>query len=359
MPRSRNVTAGVSDAHALHRGTVPASYVRALLDFAVERGVGRQDLVAASGLADALLSDDDDRIPLDACVRLMGAAVSASGDPAFALKFGETVRTEALGLAFLIAGVAGTVDAARAEFNRYDGLIGDDSRGGSDALAVVKDRRGLWLEFRPSAYTAHVWLVEVAVAWCVRETRKMLALHYARRPFPRAIHFTHGEPSYRDEYERILSAPLTFASDRNALLVDDDFLTLAMPGANPYVARVLSRHAAALRAQAEKVKTMKGRVERVLVAALPSGGATLEFAARELGLSRQGLSRRLKAEGATFDRVLKDLRRELAVHDLSEGLSVSETAYRLGFSEPSAFSRAFKRWTGLTPRVYREPRTRR
>jgi hypothetical protein len=229
------MTAGVTGP----RGTVPASYVRALLDFAVERGASRQNLLAASGLVGAPLSDDDHRMPLDACVRLMAASVKASGDPAFALEFGERVRTEALGLPFLIAGVAGTVEEARLEFNRYNALIGEDGSGsvGADALGVVKDRRGVWLEFRPSAYMAHVWLVEVAVVWCVRETRRMLALHHASRPFPRAIHFVHDEPSYRDEYVRILAAPLVFGSDRNALLVDDSFLTLAMPGASPYVSR--------------------------------------------------------------------------------------------------------------------------
>ncbi len=349
MRRSNSMTAGITGP----RGTVPASYVRELLDFAVERGAARQGLLAGAGLAGAPLSDDDHRLPLDACVRLMAASVKGRGDPAFALKFGERVRTEALGLPFLIAGVAGTVEKARAEFNRYSGLIGEDGSGGEEALGVVKDRHGVWLEFRPSAYTAHVWLVEVAVVWCVRETRRMLALRHGSRPFPRAIHFVHDQPSYREEYARILAAPLVFASDRNALLVDDDFLTLAMPGASPYVSRVLSRHAGTLAERAEKVRTVRGRVENVLLPALPSGKATLEFVARELGLSRQGLSRRLKAEQTTFEKILGSLRRELAVQYLSEGLPIAETAYRLGFSEPAAFSRAFKRWTGISPRGYR------
>jgi AraC-like DNA-binding protein len=69
-----------------------------------------------------------------------------------------------------------------------------------------------------------------------------------------------------------------------------------------------------------------------------------------LGMSRQTLFRRLKVEGVTFELVLDDLRRTLALHYLGgQKVSVNETAYLVGFSEPAAFSRAFKRWTGSNP----------
>jgi AraC-like DNA-binding protein len=70
-----------------------------------------------------------------------------------------------------------------------------------------------------------------------------------------------------------------------------------------------------------------------------------------MGLSRQALFRRLKGEGATFEKVLDELRRQMALHYLSgKKVSVNETAFLVGFSEPAAFSRAFKRWTGKSPR---------
>ena len=79
----------------------------------------------------------------------------------------------------------------------------------------------------------------------------------------------------------------------------------------------------------------------------------METIAGELGLSRQTLFRRLKAEGTTFERVLDDLRHRLALHYLDGGkMSVNQTAYLVGFSDPAAFSRAFKRWTGSSPRAY-------
>jgi AraC-like DNA-binding protein len=76
----------------------------------------------------------------------------------------------------------------------------------------------------------------------------------------------------------------------------------------------------------------------------------MDHVARAMGVSRTSLYRKLKAEGVGFDELLDDLRRRMALHYLNgEKVSVNETAYLVGFSEPSAFSRAFKRWTGTSP----------
>jgi AraC-like DNA-binding protein len=92
------------------------------------------------------------------------------------------------------------------------------------------------------------------------------------------------------------------------------------------------------------------RVERCLEPLLPSGEVGIERIARALGCSRQTLYRRLKAEGTTFEQVLDSLRRRLALRYIEgERTGVKQAAYRLGFSDPAAFSRAFKRWTGRSP----------
>src|SRR5437588_7696532 len=83
-----------------------------------------------------------------------------------------------------------------------------------------------------------------------------------------------------------------------------------------------------------------------------TGEASMDMIAVKLGLSRQTLFRKLKTEGITFEKVLDELRHKLALHYLNgKKVSVNETAYLVGYSEPSAFSRAFKRWTGSSPRV--------
>ncbi len=106
---------------------------------------------------------------------------------------------------------------------------------------------------------------------------------------------------------------------------------------------------------AAQKRCFRKEVESAIEPLLGSGEVGIDRVARELGMSRQTLYRRLKAEGTTFEEVLDAKRRQLAVRYLAlDGSSVKAAAYRLGFSDPAAFSRAFKRWTGTSPSDFRE-----
>lgn len=126
------------------------------------------------------------------------------------------------------------------------------------------------------------------------------------------------------------------------------FLALLGEFAKAFESRSTARRPAKPRASA-----FRAEVERRLEPLLASGEVGIERVARDLGYSRQTLYRRLKAEGITYEQLLDGLRRRLALRFLREGLSVKDAAYRLGFSDPAAFSRAFKRWTGTSPRDMR------
>lgn len=119
--------------------------------------------------------------------------------------------------------------------------------------------------------------------------------------------------------------------------------------ANAFVA-FLGSVAKAMEAAAKPRETpFRHEVEQRIEPLLAAGPVRIDQVARAMGLSRQTLYRRLKAEGATFEEVLDGLRRRHALRLVREGLPVKEIAYRLGFSDPAAFSRAFKRWTGASP----------
>ena len=106
---------------------------------------------------------------------------------------------------------------------------------------------------------------------------------------------------------------------------------------------------------AARKRCFKQEVESAIEPLLGSGEVSIDRVARELGMSRQTLYRRLKAEGTTFEELLDAKRRQLAVRYLAlDRSSVKAAAYKLGFSDPAAFSRAFKRWTGTSPSSFRE-----
>ncbi|HYJ83921.1 MAG TPA: helix-turn-helix transcriptional regulator [Allosphingosinicella sp.] len=110
---------------------------------------------------------------------------------------------------------------------------------------------------------------------------------------------------------------------------------------------------AAERKAPPRASPFRAEVEARLEPLLASGEVGIERLARDLGCSRQTLYRRLKSEGITYEQLLDGLRRRLALRFMREELSVKEAAYRLGFSDPAAFSRAFKRWTGSSPSAAR------
>lgn len=118
---------------------------------------------------------------------------------------------------------------------------------------------------------------------------------------------------------------------------------------SPFMA-FLDELAGAIERGGSRKPSFRHEVEQCIAPLLAAGDANIDRAAGNLGISRQTLYRRLKAENATFEQLLDDLRHRLALKLINDQhLSVKQASWRLGFSDPAAFSRAFKRWTGISP----------
>jgi AraC-like DNA-binding protein len=336
--------------------TVAAGYPKALLDFAVSRGADRQVLIERSHICLDDLKDQDNRIPLANYMALLKAGIELCNEPALSLLFGEAVKLQDISIVGLIGVAFDNVESVRRQVNRYAPLTLDADDGGTaDAVELVRENGDVWLKFTGDIYKTNPLLTESGIARNVCGARALAASmpNFANLKFPKAIRFTHAEPSYRAEYDRIFGVPLFFGSHMNALLMDEALLKMKLPRTNPYLSEIMSARADELLKSLESSKTIRGRVENLLIPILHTGVASMDTIAGKLGLSRQTLFRKLKAEGITFEKVLDELRRKLALHYLNEKkVSVNEIAYLLGFSEPAAFSRAFKRWTGSSPRMY-------
>jgi AraC-like DNA-binding protein len=336
---------GVSSA------TVSAGFARGLFELALRKGAPRDALLAQAGLSAPELEQMEARLPFDAYVALMRAAKALTGDPALALHYGEQVNIAEVSIAGLVGQASPTLLESWAQLNRFVPLVVEtENAGGGERFPVVRDRHGLWLtdaRLHPNAFPE---LTESALAQLACGPRR-----YGAPPFVRAVRVTHADPGYAGEYERIFQAPVTFGADRNGLLLDEAVVTRRFKVLPPYAAEVLAGHADSLLARLDGARSTRGQVEAILAPLLDRGEPRMEAVAAQLGVSRQTLFRRLKSEGATFEAVLDDLRLKLALRHLCEGgLSVNATAFRLGFSDPAAFSRAFKRWTGKSPSQARE-----
>lgn len=340
--------------------TIGAGYPRALADFAVAKGADRKALLARSGIGEQELNHQDNRVPLSNYVKLLKTAAEMTNDPAIALHYGKAVRMQEISIVGLICEACeATIDVGR-QLNRYAALVVDDDRGEPATLmrGVWKDG-GVWIEGPSEYFTSYPLIAEAEFARLVWNMRVMFANspEFQKMKIPRVVHFMHQDPGYATEYERIFEAPVVFGSDWNAMEIDPEFLTLKQPPVNRYVFGVLSERAEALLKSLENSKTTRGRVEGLLMPILHTGDASIDRVADKLAVSRQTLYRQLKAEGVTFEQVLDELRHKLALHFLAgKKVSVNETAYLVGFSDPAAFSRAFKRWTGASPSAARAAR---
>ena len=338
--------------------TIAAGYPKAFLDFAVSKGADRQTLLDRSGIPLVDLSDLDKRIPLGNYVTLLQAGIELCREPALALLFGEAVNGQNLSIAGLMgrAFAFDSMESARQQIDRYSPLALDTDDAAATAIEMVRENGDVALKFTWKVYVDYPLLTESACARTVCGARQLQAVmpEFANMTFPKAIHFAHKEPGYRAEYDRIFGVPLIFESHMNAIIVDEGFLSIRLPDTNPYLSRILKTHADELLKNLENSKSTRGRVESLLLPILHTGDVSIATITAKLGVSRQTLFRKLKAEGVSYEQVLDELRHTLALRYLKEKkMSVTETAYLVGFSNPTAFSHAFKRWTGSRPRVIR------
>ncbi len=188
-------------------------------------------------------------------------------------------------------------------------------------------------------------------------TAALQALHLRRETDGRArfeyVAFTH-QPDDLAEAERILGCPVRPRSVWNGLALTRATWQLPMRRRDPALRAVLERHAADIAARRPAGHTIEADVRRVLASRLARGDVGVGSIARDLAMSVRTMQRRLTADGWKFEDLVDRVRRDLAERHLSESaLSIAEIGYLLGYSEPAAFHRAFKRWTGSPPQAFR------
>ena len=329
--------------------TVAAGLARGLMALAVARGASPAALAARSGIAVEELQDVNRRIPFAKYVALMRAGQELANDPALALHYGESNDMSEVSVVGLIAYACETMLEALVQVNRYGRLVVEVD-GPSRRFEVTHKDGGLWIVDARENPNDFPELTESTFARAICGPRRFGVSQIAK-----TVHVTHHAPAYRAEYARIFGAPVTFEAGWNAVLLDETWLSHKIAVQPRYVFGVLSEHADALLRNLEGSKSTRGRVESLLMPVLHKGEASMDAVAQKLEISRQTLFRQLKAEGTTFEKVLDELRHQLALQYLrGRKASVNETAYLVGFSEPAAFSRAFKRWTGVNPREMRQ-----
>lgn len=329
--------------------TVSAGLARGYFNFAVARGANADELAARAGISSALFEDLDNRIPFDAYIALVRAGKALTGDGALPLRFAEAVDMSEFSVVGLLTLASETMSEAYAQLNRYGRLVAEVDIGREGRFKTELTDAGVWVVDTRNQANDTFELTESTFTRMIAGPRRFLPFQHVLE-----VQVTHTEPVHRAAYDEIWRCPITFNAPWNAMRMDPALGAHRVQVQPRYVFGVLSAHADQLLKQLENAKTVRGRVESLLMPLLHTGEIAMTTIAAKMNQSRHTLHRALKDEGVTFEQVLDDLRHKLALHYLQgKKVSVNETAYLVGFSDPAAFSRAFKRWTGVSPRKAR------
>ncbi len=171
---------------------------------------------------------------------------------------------------------------------------------------------------------------------------------------PIEVHLQYRAPDYLSEYEKIFSSQLFFEQQNNILVFSKDILSLPSKSYNDYLDDLVQKQGRALLKELRTDKSLKLQTQQLIIKQLPTGRLNLDIIAEKMNMNRRTLARNLKAENTSFQDVLETTRKKLATDYLQQHtLSINDIAFMLGFSESSAFSRAFKQWFGNNPQEYR------
>ena len=321
--------------------TQPAHAVHGFVQAFERLGYDVDDLLAAAGLKRADLADPDALLPCTTIPALWVRSQERRPMRNLALHLALATPLGAYPLLDYLVSSSDTVGDAHHQLARYLGLVGSPI-----AFAFHEDEDPVRVAFScPGGVFTVEFTILLSVLHMRRETEGELAA---------SIHFAH-RPDDVGEIERLLRSPVQSEDGWDGVAISRASWTRRLRRRDPVLRVLLERQAQAASGRLRTAEDPLSRLRAHLASRLTSGDLRIETAARALAMAPRTLQRRLAEAGTTYQDVLDDIRREAADGYIRESeLSAGQIAYLLGYSEPAAFHRAFKRWHRMTPAEYRK-----
>jgi AraC-like DNA-binding protein len=298
------------------------------------------------------LDDPDARVPERAAQDAWRLAAALTGDTALGVHLAESLPRGALDLVEYAFRSSASLGVGLERLARYGRVLSDrvaarTETTAKDLLLIVRDT---------ASHPLHPARAEFALAVALRLARDATGVDVT----PEQVCFAHPRPADDAEHERFFRVPVHFESGANTMILNRIDGNRPLRGADPALASIVRRRLEKALADRDSGGGdgggggMTARVRRILVDDLGQTALSSDAVARSLDISVRTLSRRLAVEGSSFRQILDQTRCELAMALLHDGsLSVGDIAFFLQYSEPAAFHRSFRRWTGQTPREFR------
>ncbi len=297
----------------------------------------------------------DPKLMVDMNARFTQAAVSGLWDstakainkPCFGLQAGKLwhpAYMHALGYAWMSSS---TLRTALQRLVRFIHIVNQDAEiqlsEDEDTLSVqwlIKDNKG---NLAP-------WVSDVRLSVLLA----MCRANYGQTLNPVEVNFCHEKPACSGEYFEYFRAPVNFSAEENTITLSLKDIDKQLPSSNPLMSQVHDQIMVKYLADLDDGDIVE-RVKAEIIELLPDGRLSDLKVAESLYMSNRTLQRKLQAANTSFKTILTEVRKELAMKYIRDSrLTLTELSFQLGFSEMSAFSRAFKQWTGASPRGYRQ-----
>jgi AraC-like DNA-binding protein len=269
--------------------------------------------------------------------------------PHFGLLLSRQQGLNALGTVGLIMQQAGNVGSALRQLVEYHCF---HNQGGEVVLSV--DQGKAILSFRERMPGKVPWHQQIDLAAGI--ALNVMRLLCARQWSPERLYLPHAAPANTLPYRELFRAPVTFDWEEGMMVFPESDLAIPVSNSNPRIQEILRQHVSGL--EENYPDSYGNQIKCLIRQAMFTGDCSLDRVAAYLSINKRTLQRRLRQEGHSFKELLEDVRFEQATRQLRESrTSLTELAHRLGYSELSAFSFAFKHRYGVSPREWRRQHT--
>lgn len=324
-------------------GVVPSTLVGLLYDYLESRELPAVEILGEPRPDTG--EHDLGRFPARRWQQLLERASDYLRDPRLGLHLGQTVTAAHFGVMGYVFHNCADLGATFERYRRFERLVYD-----MEPVRFSLDADTLMLEWGVGHGRPGPLVDETAITAMLQLARALTGERIA----PISVHFVNPAPATPEPYRDYFHCPVYFDQPHTIVRVPRSVLTLPLQQADPALLRLLESQAEAMLAQLPADESLEEAVRRSVVRALPEGASGLEAVAADLGLSARTLHRRLAARGANFRALRSDALRQVAERHLADPrLTLADIALLLGYSEQSAFTRAFRRWTGRSPAGYR------
>lgn len=325
-----------------------ASWSRFIAEGLEAAGVDSRALFLEAGIDLLEAENPNARFSVEKMSQVWRLAVERTGDPCFALSLAEHSNPgmySALGMSIISSRTLGEAIHRGCRFSQI----------ASDAASVSLRESGdeqMELVFQQSADHARLATPESMEAFMATTTRILRS--GSRDGFqPVEVHFRHDREAFRDKYAAFFAAPMVFNAANYQIVFPQRNLQHKFYQSNPELAESIDNWMNEY-LSAFEVSSLAAKVSGLLLRKLPDGEFTQYDVASELALSARSLQRGLQKEATSFKALLEQVRKDMALQYMRDNrLSLIEICCMLGFSDQSNFTKAFKRWTGQTPKSYR------